>query len=68
MINLKRNVVERLYVVHAKKGGSNYMFRVKAESEETAKAKAEKEIRLRFNDDSDFSITDVERIDPEDFI
>ena len=68
MINLKHNVVERLYVVHAQKGGSEYQFRVKAESETTAKAKAERDIRLRFNDDSNFRITSVERIDPEDYI
>ena len=67
-MNVKRNVVESLWVVHAQKGGSKYQFRVKAESETTAKAKAERDMRLRFNDDSGFSITQVERIDPEDFI
>lgn len=65
---LKKNVVERLYVVHAKIGDGKYTFRVKAESEETAKEKAKHDMELRFGDKTTFKVLKVERIDPDDFV
>lgn len=67
-MNFKRNVVERLYVVHAKIGDGKYTFRVKAESEETAKEKAKHDMSLRFNSNSKYEVLSVEAIDPEDFV
>ena len=65
-MNVKRNVVERLYVVHARIGDGKYQFRVQAESDESARIKAERAMNLRFND-KPFKVTEVEAIDPEDF-
>ena len=67
-MELKKNVVERLYVVHAKIGSGKYTFRVKAESEETAKEKAKHDMNLRFGEKSTFEVLKVERIDPDDFV
>ena len=67
-MNIKKNVVERLYVVQAKIGDGKYCFRVKAESEETAKEKAKHEMSLRFNGKTGFEVLKVDRIDPDDFV
>lgn len=67
-MSYRKNVVERLYVVHAKIGGGKYTFRVKAESEETAKEKAMHDMSLRFNSDSKYEVLGVEKIDPEDYV
>ena len=67
-MNVKRNVVEHLYVVHAKIGDGKYQFRVQAESDEMAKTKAERAMKLRFNDDKKCEVIDVEKIEPEDFV
>lgn len=66
-MNVKHNVVERLYVVHAKIGDGKYQFRVQAESDESAKIKAERAMKLRFADKK-YNVTEVEEIDPEDFV
>ena len=67
-MNIKKNVVERLYVVQAKIGGGKYSFRVKAESEETAKEKAKHDMSLRFGEKTSFEVLKVDRIDPDDFV
>ena len=67
-MKLRKNVVEYLWVVNLKKGGSRYQIRVQAESEETAKAKAKRDVALRFNSADGFEITGADRIDPEDFV
>ena len=67
-MSIRRNVVERLYVVQAKIGDGKYQFRVQAESEETAKDKALRSIKLRFNDDIKREIIGVECVEPEDFV
>ena len=67
-MSFRKNVVERLYVVQAKIGDGKYCFRVKAESEETAKEKAKRDMSLRFNEKTKFEIIKVEAIDPEDFV
>lgn len=67
-MNVKRNVVEHLYVVHAKIGDGKYQFRVQAESNEMAKTKAERAMKLRFNDDKKCEVIDVEKIEPNDFV
>lgn len=68
-MNLKKNVVECLWVVHMKVGGSRYQFRVQAESETTAKARAARDARLRFNTESDEAeVLRVEKIEPGDFV
>ena len=67
-MSVKRNVVERLYVVHAKIGDGKYQFRVQAESDEMAKVKAERAMKLRFNDEKHCEVTGVERIEPDDFV
>lgn len=66
-MSIKRNVVERLYVVHAKIGDGKYQFRVQAESDEMAKVKAERAMKLRFNEKK-CEVIEVERIDPDDFV
>ena len=67
-MNIKHNVVEHLYVVHAKIGDGKYQFRVQAESDEMAKTKAERAMKLRFNDDKKCEVIDVEKIEPDDFV
>ena len=67
-MNIKRNVVERLYVVHANIGSGKYQFRVQAESDEMAKIKAERAMKLRFNEEKQCEVTGVERIEPDDFV
>lgn len=67
-MTFRKNVVERLYVVHAKIGDGKYTFRVKAESEETAKEKAQRDMSLRFNEKTKFEVIKVEAIEPEDFV
>ena len=67
-MNVKRNVVEYLYVVHAKIGDGKYKFRVQAESDEMAKTKAQRAMKLRFNDEKHCEVTGVERIEPDDFV
>lgn len=67
-MNLRKNVVEFLYVVNVKIGDGKYQFRVQAESEETARAKAKKMMDMREWDASRIHILSVERIDPEDFV
>lgn len=67
-MNIKHNVVEHLYVVHAKIGDGKYQFRVQAESDETAKAKAERAMKLRFNGEKKCEVIDVEKIEPDDFV
>lgn len=67
-MNVKRNVVEHLYVVHAKIGDGKYQLRVQAESDEMAKTKAERAMKLRFNDDKKCEVIDVEKIEPNDFV
>lgn len=69
MSRIMRNVVEVLWVVHVKIGGSKYQFRVKAESEEQAKAKASAMAADRFNaSEGKTEIVGIDRIDPEDFV
>lgn len=67
-MSFRKNVVERLYVVHAKIGNGTYTFRVKAESEETAKEKAKRDMSLRFNSGTKYEVLGVEEIGPEDFV
>ncbi|MBO5918781.1 MAG: hypothetical protein J6Q14_08455 [Oscillospiraceae bacterium] len=67
-MNIKHNVVERLYVVHAKIGDGKYQFRVQAESDEMAKTKAERAMKLRFNGEKKYEVIDVEKIEPDDFV
>lgn len=67
-MSFRKNVVERLYVVHAKIGDGKYTFRVKAESEETAKEKAKRDMSLRFNSTVKCEVLGVEAIEPEDFV
>lgn len=67
-MNVKRNVVEHLYVVHAKIGDGKYQFRVQAESDEMAKVKAERAMKLRFNGEKKCEVTGVEKIEPDDFV
>lgn len=67
-MSFRKNVVERLYVVHAKIGDGKYTFRVKAESEEIAKEKAKHDMSLRFNSNSNYEVLSVDAIDPEDFV
>ena len=67
-MNVKRNVVEHLYVVHAKIGDGKYQFRVQAESDEMAKTKAERAMKLRFNGEKKYEVIDVEKIEPDDFV
>lgn len=67
-MSFRKNVVERLYVVHAKIGDGKYTFRVKAESEETAKEKAKHDMSLRFNRDAKCEVLGVEAIEPEDYV
>lgn len=63
-----RNVVECLWVVNARISASKYQFRVKAESEETAKERARNQAKERFNSASKMEIVGVEKITPDDFI
>lgn len=67
-MKVMRNVVEYLWVVHARIGGSKYLFRVKAESEEQAKERARRQATERFNGESKMEIVSVEKITPDDFI
>lgn len=67
-MNIKHNVVEHLYVVHAKIGNGKYQFRVQAESDTAAKTKAERAMKIRFNEEKTCEITGVERIEPDDFV
>ena len=67
-MSFRKNVVECLYVVTVKMNGSKYLFRVKAESEETAKEKAKREMNARFNSAEKTEIVGVDRIDPDDYI
>ena len=63
-----RNVVECLWVVHVRKGGSKYQFRVKAESEARARELAMNQAKERFNAASKPEIVGVEKITPDDFV
>lgn len=67
-MKIMRNVVEYLWVVHARIGSSKYLFRVKAESEEIAKERARKQASERFNGESKMEIVSVEKITPDDFV
>lgn len=67
-MKIARNVVECLWVVTAKIGDGKYQFRVKAESEETAKQKAMGQMSLRFNADKKCEVLEVDKIEPEDFV
>ena len=67
-MRIARNVVECLWVVNAKVGASKYQFRVKAESEETAREKARRMATERFNSASGMEIVGVEKIEPDDFV
>lgn len=68
-MKLRKNVVEYLWVVHAKIGDGKYQFRVQAESETTAREKAKKQMGNRFNAEKKCEIIGIEKIDPaEDFI
>ena len=67
-MSFRKNVVEHLYVVHAKLNGSKYLFRVKAESEETAMEKAKRDMKARLNSTESMEVVGVEKIEPEDFI
>lgn len=67
-MKIMRNVVEYLWVVHARIGGSKYLFRVKAESEERAKERARNQAAERFNRAAKLEITGVEKITPDDFV
>ena len=67
-MKIMRNVVECLWVVNARIGASKYQFRVKAESEATAKERALNQAKERFNSASKMEIVGVEKISPDDFI
>lgn len=67
-MSFRKNVVEFLYVVHARMNGTKYQFRVKAESEENAKSKAQRDMSVRFNHAGSMEIVGVEKIEPDDFI
>ena len=67
-MSFRKNVVERLYVVAVKMNGTKYLFRVKAESEETAKEKAKRDVSARFNSIGSIDFVSVDRIDPDDYI
>ena len=67
-MRIARNVVECLWVVNAKVGASKYQFRVKAESEATAKEKAQRMATEKFNSTPQMKILSVEKIEPDDFV
>lgn len=65
-MRIAKNVVEYLYVVHAKIGDGKYQFRVKAESEAVAREKAKKLMDLRNHEKAE--VLSAEKIEPDDFI